>query len=191
MIKDFIAVYENAFEPNYCKEVVKYYDSSERAGMVRTRQFEENVGKDLKDGDILNAAGMQCINAQSSQGLQKYFNDQLYTKFLPEYANEFFPVKQVQLHNFGFKIQKTKIGGGYHSWHYENGGREVCVRALVWMLYLNDVKEGGETEFLYQHMRVQPKTGTLVIWPAGFTHTHRGNPPISNDKYIVTGWLEY
>ena len=59
------------------------------------------------------------------------------------------------------------------------------------MLYLNDVKEGGETEFLYQHKRYQPKEGTLLIFPAGFTHTHRGNPPISNDKYIVTGWLEF
>jgi len=24
-----------------------------------------------------------------------------------------------------------------------------------------------------------------------FTHTHRGNPPLSNTKYIMTGWLEY
>jgi hypothetical protein len=53
------------------------------------------------------------------------------------------------------------------------------------------VQEGGETEFLYQHMRVKPEQGTLVIWPAAFTHTHRGNPPLSNEKYIVTGWTEF
>ena len=57
------------------------------------------------------------------------------------------------------------------------------------MLYLNDIDEGGETEFLYQHKRVPPKAGTIVIWPTGFSHTHRGNPPLSNTKYIVTGWL--
>ena len=42
-----------------------------------------------------------------------------------------------------------------------------------------------------KHLRVKPKQGTLVIWPAAFTHTHRGNPPLSNDKYIVTGWTEF
>jgi len=56
---------------------------------------------------------------------------------------------------------------------------------------LNDVKEGGETEFLYQSVRVSPKKGTLVIWPAAFTHVHRGNPPLSGTKYIMTSWLEY
>jgi hypothetical protein len=59
------------------------------------------------------------------------------------------------------------------------------------MLYLNDVEDGGETEFLYQRMRVKPKQGTLLIWPAGFTHTHRGNPPLSNNKYVITGWSEF
>ena len=59
------------------------------------------------------------------------------------------------------------------------------------MIYLNDVEEGGETEFLYQSIRVAPKAGTLLIWPAGFTHTHRGNPPLSGDKYIATGWVQY
>ena len=61
-------------------------------------------------------------------------------------------------------------------------------RVLVNMMYLNDVDEGGETEFLYQSMRVQPKKGRVVIWPAGFTHTHRGNPPLAGEKYIATAW---
>jgi len=59
------------------------------------------------------------------------------------------------------------------------------------MLYLNDVEEGGETEFLYQKMRVKPTKGTILIWPADWTHTHRGNPPLSGDKYIYTGWMEH
>jgi hypothetical protein len=59
------------------------------------------------------------------------------------------------------------------------------------MIYLNDVEEGGETEFLYQKRRVQAKQGRLVMWPAAYTHTHRGNPPLSGDKYALTGWLEF
>ena len=58
------------------------------------------------------------------------------------------------------------------------------------MVYLNDVKEGGETEFQYQKLRVKPKRGTVLIWPGGFTHLHRGNPPLSGDKYIATGWYQ-
>jgi hypothetical protein len=58
------------------------------------------------------------------------------------------------------------------------------------MLYLNDVEEGGETEFLYLKKRIKPQQNRLLIWPAGFTHTHRGNPPLSNNKYIITGWVE-
>ena len=61
-------------------------------------------------------------------------------------------------------------------------------RCLTWMVYLNDVNEGGETEWLYQQLKIKPKRGTVVIWPTGFTHLHRGNPPMSN-KYIVTGWF--
>ena len=61
-------------------------------------------------------------------------------------------------------------------------------RMLVGMVYLNDVKDGGETEFYYQKLKIKPKRGTLVIWPAYFTHLHRGNKPISNSKYIINMW---
>jgi hypothetical protein len=77
-----------------------------------------------------------------------------------------------------------------HNWHSENSNRHVQNRLLAYTLYLNDVDEGGETEFLYYHKRLKPKAGTLAIWPAGFAHTHRGNPPLSNEKYIITGWVE-
>jgi hypothetical protein len=54
---------------------------------------------------------------------------------------------------------------------------------------LNDVEEGGETEFYYQDKKIKPKAGRMVIAPSGFTHTHRGNVPTSNDKYILTSWV--
>ena len=55
-------------------------------------------------------------------------------------------------------------------------------------LYLNTIKEGGETEFLYLNKRVKAKVGRMIIFPAGYTHTHRGNPPIGEEKYIATTW---
>jgi hypothetical protein len=122
------------------------------------------------------------------------FNEVLSHK-LQEYAYDFSILVDDSatdpLFNYACKCQKTNIGEGYHVWHHESGSRSTCGRALMYILYLNDVEEGGETEFLYYHKRIKPKAGTLIIAPAGFTHTHRGNPPLSNTKYILTGWLEY
>ena len=57
------------------------------------------------------------------------------------------------------------------------------------MIYLNDVPDGeGETEFLYQRRRIKPTKGTVVIFPAGYTHVHKGNTMFTTDKYILTGW---
>jgi len=93
-------------------------------------------------------------------------------------------------------LQKYLAGsGGYHHWHSEiypqNASCDSLHRVLLWMFYLNDVTDGGETEFLYQDRRIAPKKGRLVIAPAGFTHTHRGNVAKSGDKYIATSWILY
>lgn len=83
--------------------------------------------------------------------------------------------------------------GGYPYWHSEvypqAGSNDALHRILLFMFYLNDVEAGGETEFYYQNRKVQPKQGTMVIAPAYFTHTHRGNIPTSGSKYILTSWV--
>jgi hypothetical protein len=83
--------------------------------------------------------------------------------------------------------------GGYPYWHCElypkadNG--ETLHRVVLWTIYLNDGFGEGETEFLYQSRRIAPKTGSLLIAPTAFTHTHRGNMPKGGDKYIATSWI--
>jgi hypothetical protein len=91
-------------------------------------------------------------------------------------------------------LQRYRAGsGGYHHWHSEiypqAEGTEALHRVLLFQFYLNDVAEGGETEFAYQRRRVTPKAGRLVIAPAGFTHTHKGHVPVSGDKVIATSWI--
>tara|TARA_B110000977_G_C10900447_1_gene425065 strand:- start:544 stop:753 length:210 start_codon:yes stop_codon:yes gene_type:complete len=58
------------------------------------------------------------------------------------------------------------------------------------MIIIEAPSRGGETEFLYQSMRVEPKVGQLTIWPAAFTHKHRGNPPLEGRKTYITGWFD-
>ncbi|MFC0251339.1 2OG-Fe(II) oxygenase [Massilia consociata] len=83
--------------------------------------------------------------------------------------------------------------GGYHHWHSEiypqNASCETLHRVLLWQFYLNDVEDGGETEFLYQNRKVEARKGRLIIAPAGFTHTHKGHVARSGDKYIATSWI--
>jgi hypothetical protein len=82
--------------------------------------------------------------------------------------------------------------GGYPYWHSEQypraDGGEALHRVLLWSVYLNDDFEAGETEFLYQQRLIRPRTGSLLIAPAAFTHTHRGNRALGGDKYIATSW---
>ena len=59
------------------------------------------------------------------------------------------------------------------------------------MTYLNTVTNGGGTEFVYQKREIQARQGLTLVWPAHFTHTHRGIPSMTEDKYIITGWLEF
>ena len=91
-------------------------------------------------------------------------------------------------------LQKYLQGtGGYHHWHSEiypqNASCETLHRVLLWQFYLNDVLEGGETEFLYQGRKVEARRGRLIIAPAGFTHTHKGHVPLSGDKLVATSWI--
>ena len=101
------------------------------------------------------------------------------------------------LYRPGFlNLQKYRQGvGGYHHWHSEIYPREqnceTLHRVLLFMFFLNDVAQGGETEFKYQHQKIHPKAGRMVIAPAGFTHTHKGCVPESADKYIVTSWVMF
>ena len=83
--------------------------------------------------------------------------------------------------------------GGYPYWHCElypkDASAETLHRHVLWTIYLNDGFAAGETEFLYQQRRIVPKAGSLLIAPAAFTHTHRGNRPVGGDKYIATSWI--
>jgi hypothetical protein len=92
-------------------------------------------------------------------------------------------------------IQKYPAGqGGYPHWHCETSPdptMEALHRVVLWIYYLNHVEVGGETEFWFQQRAIRPRRGTVVIAPAGFTHTHRGNVPLSGDKYIMTSWMLY
>jgi hypothetical protein len=188
--ENFIGVFDDIFTKDYCKSVIQYFEDMKEAGLTRNRQQNENILKTLKND--LQLFGHDELSITYTKSFLGVFNDVFWGKAYPLYAETFAILKNADPHNnYSFKIQKTCVGEGYHIWHFESDARDRCNRVLAWTLYLNDVDEGGETEFLYYPKRIKPKTGRLIIWPASFTHAHRGNPPLSNDKYIITGWVEF
>mgnify|MGYP003627029979 FL=1 len=92
-----------------------------------------------------------------------------------------------------FNIQKYEPGSAYSPTHIEEGGprKGKIQRKLAFTTYLNDVEEGGETEFVLQGVKIKPKKGLTIIWPAGWTHPHHGIPAPKETKYIATGWAGY
>jgi hypothetical protein len=189
--ENFIGIYEDAFSKEYCDSLVKYFEDLSAAGLTKSRQQDDSELLKL-DVDDEQLYAHEIANVSGCGEALNHFNLVFWGQVYPHYSGTFDALKHHASHgNYFFKVQKTNVGGGYHRWHSESTKPQTSSRILAWTLYLNDVEEGGETEFIYYPKRIKPKAGMVVLWPAGFTHTHRGNPPLSNTKYIVTGWIEF
>lgn len=187
-VDDFVGLYKEALSPQLCEAAIEEFRNYEHLGLTISRKENEgapdNIKKDtqLFSQNITETRGAECTR-EIIDVVKQCFN---------HYKSIFGVLENYRsigiLH---YKVQKTEIGGGYHVWHSEDSDAESSKRVFSFIGYLNDVHEGGETELLYQYRRIKPEAGSLLIFPAGFTHTHRGNPPLSNTKYIVTGWVEW
>jgi len=178
---DFIGVWDK-FVPAYlCETLINHYEEVITTGsfLVGENQFpERNLGR----------SDLSILLNQTDNELASSINQYLQACGT-HYVDRFSQLKNIKLFSSDLKLQRTQPEGGYHVWHYENSEYSVCTRELVWIIYLNDIPDGeGETEFLYQRRRIKPTQGTVVIWPAGMTHVHRGLTVYTKDKYILTGW---
>jgi hypothetical protein len=188
-MKTLIKNYDNAIPAEICKEIIKIGNSNENFLKKRHEESEYNsesslVYQDLSMGiaSLLNPIQLSILQ----NSLSKCFN---------LYLDEFPILKPGIPQGVYFndcKFQKTEPTEGFHQWHCEHlPVFPFSLRFAVWTLYLNDIEEGGETEFLYQSTRIKPKQGSINLFPAYYTHTHRGNPPLNKTKYILTGWVEH
>ena len=178
---DLIRRYRGAFTSEECKKIIKYIDN-----------FEDNNIL-IHDDSNLHRVDHKTINISYNFDFPAY--SQLTSDIMPnfkpcvdEYLQAFSILNGFKWLLYDLKVKKIPIGGGFHQWHFENGSIPYSQRKFVVQLYLNDDFEGGETEFLYQNRRELAREGDVIIFPAGYTHTHRGNPPIGGTKYIVTSW---
>ena len=185
-IDNHIGLFKNFMPNELIDDYTNYFNKCEQQGAVYPRREDETFVADHAISTVMGS-----IHAAMTYN-NKPFIDMFFKDVYPLYTQKYSYLKKLATHNIlEVKIQKTKVGEGYHTWHCENAEMKARNRILAFSVYLNDVAEGGETEFLYQKCRFKPEKNTLLVWPSQFTHIHRGNPPLSNDKYIITGWVEY
>lgn len=192
--KDFIAIYRDVYPDGYCQHLIKEFDRLVDSGAGSNRQRSEGTPKHRKNDMQLGLNfGVHAAAPFNDSPSTKVFFDGL-QKCYDDYTDLFSVLKDASIHGTAMKMQRTDPGGGYHVWHGEQGNKDHAERVLVYMLYLNTIGEqdGGETEFLYQRLRLRPEENTMIVWPAAYTHAHRGNTVLGGtSKYIVTGWFYF
>jgi len=190
--QDFIGFYDTVYDDYFCTHMINEFERIRTKGHCGNRQDSEGAKKTLKQDEFffLNMRNhvFSSYNGASAEsvffsGLQNCFD---------HYVKEYDVISGMNLKCTSVKMQRTDPGSGYHVWHCEQGNDSSANRCLTYIVYLNDLDDdaAGETELLYQRMRIKTRANTAVIFPAAFTHTHRGNV-VHGDKpkYIITGWF--
>jgi hypothetical protein len=189
-ITNFIGVYDNYITKEECNNAIKLFETENKFLNTVNRIGSEKGMSILKKQDQQYFAAGNNIDVWWQDLKALIFNYDIAWNHYAKNVGAQEAYGNIGFKLTGLKIQKTLPTEGYHVWHIEHSSfRFDSKRAFVYSVYLNDVEEGGETEFLHFSKRVKPKAGRIVIWPAAFPYLHRGNPPLSGEKYILTSWM--
>ena len=203
--KDFVGIYDKSIPVELCNTFVEWFEwcSTNNLTIGSTLSGkppdtdDDGVASIMREDESLHYPG----RATKDKTLTSVYHKSLPYSLCNEYHQNLqkcfltytqkYQIMYMSLASYTFKIHKVRPGQGYHVWHCENDHTaQGDKRVLAWMTYLRVPEEGGETEFLYQSRRIEPVVGKTLIWPAYFTHMHRGNPPLKGEKYYITGWFE-
>ena len=177
-----------------CDRLIELHRACDRKGLVKRGRMGKggslvvdpekkdsfDVSIDLVPPELLEEYGMSRYYAELQRCLQQYVEQHPMLKQVGLYRVTESPA-----------IQHYRPGGGFKMPHFERSGYDTTTRMLVWMTYLNDVKDGGGTHFVYQNHTFEARKGRTLIWPSDFTHTHVGVVSPTEHKYIITGWMNY
>ncbi len=193
MIPNFINSYQ-VLAPHECERIIDYFNHDDRSHR----------------GRVIGAGDAYIDEIKQSTDLYIHFGNMWGHESDNKYNEIILPAVQhavnqwVESHEFlatlpsfstfeSYNIQHYKDGEGYFGLHCEcQPDKETdafVYRMGAWMIYLNDAESG--TEFPYQEIILEPKQGLCVVWPAYYTHPHKGVTPNRGDKYIATGWVSF
>jgi len=165
-----------------CDDLISYFKKSpsnfKKTGTIGLGETD----KSIKDSVDMHLSGRETIYP-----FQEYLSE--LQKCLLLYQKKFKDIENLSrftISHEGYCIQYYKIAGGFKTWHNERNNLKQCHRILIFMTYLNTVKDGG-TFFKYQKLRIPAKKGLTLIWPSDWTHTHKGEISKTKEKFIATG----
>jgi hypothetical protein len=170
-----------------CDEIISYFESNE--SKQKKGQTISGLNQNVKKSVDINISPNE-IKLPKNQVFNSYFNA-LFTchkdyilqwPFLASFLN------RVEIGSFN--IQRYQAGEHFQQIHSERTSIESLHRIFAWMTYLNDVDDGGTTYFSHYGLEIVPRKGLTLIWPAEWTHAHKGNVLHSGSKYIITGWMD-
>ena len=191
----FIHILKNTLPKDVCKSFIESFEK--RTDLHKPGIFGAG-GKHEENHNIKQSTDITFYPTfLEDEDFGSLFADYLIpalTNGMDEYSRYFYVgmdnISPIELTLY-FNMQKYPPGGGYKVFHCERAGNQFFPRTHAWMLYLNDINVGGETEFFYQQHFEKAEEGKLVIWPSDFTHIHRGIVAPYETKYILTGWFQY
>jgi len=187
--EDLIWQKPGSLSPEFCALIIQKFEEDDRTYPGTTLRGDDTTLKRTRDLSISSLSGWEEVDTQIFEALGPVlaeYGD--YCRSLnPELIYMF---RNTELADTGYLLQKYDHDPetpGHYDWHHDYSIDRQGTRLLTFMWYLNEVELGGETEFL--NSRIRPETGKLVIFPAGWQYLHRALPPISNPKWICTGWI--
>ena len=171
-----------------CQDLINYFEHN----LAKQKKGTTAGGLNLNTKDSIDIMiKPKEIIFPGNEAFKEYF-DKLFECY-KSYIEEWPFVKEIaqKLEVGSFNIQRYKSGQHFKKIHTERSGLDSLHRVFAFMTYLNDVKEGGSTYFTHYDLEIQPQKGLTLIWPAEWTHAHRGNILKEGSKYIITGWISF
>ncbi len=180
----FIFEKHNALDKPLCESAIQRFEENQ------DEQYEGRIGQQAdKDRSIKKSTDLVVSGKPHWKDVDRALFRSL-GKAILEFR-EAFPYFKGPFKDMGYAIQRTRPNEHYH-WHIDGGSHDFSQRQLVAIWYLNDVPgPGGETEFLYQDLKIKPQAGKLVLFPPFWTHEHRGATLKKGVKYIATTWVVF
>lgn len=193
----FIGHYPNLMSPELCDTYIDWWDMLHETGVGGYVPESPTLNTETKRiTSYLDKHDEELIFPPDMVMDRMVFNPDLHHEPLWKTLDLGFKhyTKKYSLHSpvwtDTWKIHKVNPTQGYHEWHFEHSPNSP-ERFMVWMFMIHPAEEGGETEFLHQSKRIKLGKGDLLLWPAGYTHVHRGSPPLKGYKMYITGWFKF
>lgn len=183
----YIYIDEHSLSEEICNKIIKIFheeNDNKRLG-ISQKGYDTNI-KNSVDFELTESFRFTNIMKLLLNELHEAMNQ--YEIQIDKNSN-YNHFKNRLLKTTAFQLQHYTKNEGKFVYHSDNNINTIKneERVLVYMWYLNDVEIGGETDFI--NFKIKPTTGKLVIFPSTWTYPHCANIPISNDKYIITGWF--